>query len=84
MLSESSPDSGNITINLTENDIGVNVNQSSPLPNGNASSPASTNGHIIMSSPPAHFKGRIGDIDDDQIVALYGTLSTSANRSVRR
>lgn len=61
------------------------VHGSPPAQNENgvaASSPQLSS--PLIPSPPAAFRSFPGELDDDLIVNLYGTLSRSANRSVRR
>lgn len=83
VLSESSQDTGGIPHHLNDNHEGTSVNQNGHLINGEGGTLTPTDGQII-SSPPADLHGRIGEVDDDQIVALYGTLSSSAHGSFRR
>lgn len=78
VISESSPESGHLR---DEQGNVVPIHQQA---NGIIHSPSSTNGTLHVTSPTDEFRSRVGDIQDDLIMELYGTLSASANRGNRR
>lgn len=85
-INESSQDTDNADVRNVTVENGTEAQlagQSNQLPNGHVS-PVLSNGTVHATSPPAAFRSYPGEVNDDHIVSLYGDLSASANRVVRR